>query len=297
MLKRKLPNLSHTRNSVCLELQKSLKHWLILIETWDPTTEFVQCLLGCESVNAQLIMLGDVFRGKAPSTLTKCANSMKLLREQLDLVGLSFPCSESTLYGILCEFRRRGSPPSRSKGILESVAFVRYTLCIVECNQLLKGRHCWGAATSDEPVNRNQASPLRVKELEKLHEVLEHGHDDLDKLFSGSVLFVTYARARWSDAQHAASLTFDRDGDRAHYVEAMTGLHKTVRALQHRHQFLPLVAPAVGVTSQNWGELWETIRAKMCVDFELGHALMPALFWTTVLQEGEHLILRKPDVG
>ena len=50
-------------------------------------------------MNSQLIMLGDVFRGKAPGTLSKRSNSMKILCEQLERIGLSFPCSEASLYG------------------------------------------------------------------------------------------------------------------------------------------------------------------------------------------------------
>ena len=121
-------------------LQRALKHWLVTIENWTDTVDFVQCIAGCDSVNAQLIMLGDVFRGKAPSTLTKRANSMKILCQQLDNIGLKFPCSEPSLYGVLCELRRQGSPASRSKGIMESIAFVRYTMGILECDQLLKGK-------------------------------------------------------------------------------------------------------------------------------------------------------------
>eukprot|EP00435_Cladocopium_sp_Y103_P076319 s49_g90.t1 len=258
------------------QLQRALKHWLVLIETWEPENDFVQCVLGCDSSNSQLIMLGDVFRGKAPSTLTKRANSMRILCEQLQLVGLKFPCSESTLYGILCELRRRGHPPSRSKGILEAIAFTRYTMGSVECDSLLKGRRCWGAATIDEPLNRNQASPLRVKELEKLHSILAGSADRWDKLFAGMTLFVIYARARWSDAQHSANLVFDRHNGRIHYAEAVTGLHKSVRALQFRHQFLPLIAPSIGITSDNWAEQWETARMELGVDIKQGFALMPA---------------------
>jgi hypothetical protein len=58
-----------------------------------------------------------------------------------------------------------------------------------------------------------------------------------------------------------------------HYVEVVTSLHKTMRALQHRHQFLPLVAR---VTHQNWGAIWKQVRDELCIDFAQGHALMPA---------------------
>ena len=257
-------------------LQRALKHWLVISSSWTREIEFVQCLSGCDSVNAQLIMLGDVFRGKAPSTLTKRANSMKFLCEQLELVGHEFPCTEPALYGILCKLRQQGFPASKSKGILEAIAFVRYCMGVTECDVLLKGRRCWGASTTDTPTQKRQASPLRVSELVKLHNILEFGHEVWDRMFCGAVLFVTYSRARWSDAQHSSRLTFDRDGDTVCYVEALTGLHKTARALQHRHQFLPLVAPAVGVTEQNWGVLWENVRKELAISFEDGFPLMPA---------------------
>ena len=257
-------------------LQRALKHWLVIALSWSGEIEFVQCLAGCDSVNAQLIMLGDVFRGKAPSTLTKRANSMKLLCQELERVGLEFPCNEPALYGILCELRRQGAPASRSKGILESLAFVRYTMGVQECDALLKGKRCWGASTSDAPMNRHQASPLQVVELVKLHSILASARDVWDRMFCGAVLFVVYSRARWSDAQHSSSVTSDRDGDTVCFVEAVTGLHKTMRALQHRHQFLPLVAPSVGVTDQNWGELWEQVRKELKINFEDGFPLMPA---------------------
>ena len=257
-------------------LQKALKHWLVLISSWNSSIEFVICLQGCDSTNAQLIMLGDVFRGKAPSTLTKRANSMKTLCQMLAQVGLVFPCSEPSLYNVLCELRRQGAPPSKGKGILEAIAFTRYTMGILECDVLLKGRRCWGAATSDEPLQRCQASPLTVKELERLHQVLERDTDVWNRMFSGTVLFMVYSRARWSDAQHSVKISFDRAEGIIHFVEVLTGHHKTMRALQHRHQFLPLIAPATGVVEQNWALLWEGVRAELGINMDLGHALMPA---------------------
>jgi hypothetical protein len=201
---------------------------------------------------------------------------MKILCNMLDEMSVTFPCDEPTLYKVLCNLRASGAPPSRGKGILEAIAFVRYTMGILECDNLLKGRRCWGAATSDEPLSRMQSSPLQVQELEKLHYILEHDQDRWNRLFCGTVLFMTYARARWSDAQHAVSILFDRYEGNIHYVEILTGHHKTMRALQHRHQLLPLIAPAVGVTNQNWASPWETVRLEMGVDMDKGYPLLPA---------------------
>eukprot|EP00438_Fugacium_kawagutii_P023003 Skav205111 [mRNA] locus=scaffold1864:7135:8145:+ [translate_table: standard] len=184
-------------------LQKSLKHWAVIVEGWDPSVAFVDTLLGCDSINSQLILLGDVFRNKAPSTLIKRANSIKKLCTYLGELGLYFPCSESMLYTFLCELRDSGFPASRAKGVLEAVAFVRHTMGIDECDRMLQGRRCWGAATSDSVKEKSQASPLTVKELKILHSVLEHDTDHWNRAFSGMVLFVTYSRARWSDAEEA----------------------------------------------------------------------------------------------
>ena len=43
-------------------LQRALMHWLVIATFWSSNVEFVQCLTGCDSVNAQLIMPGDVCR-------------------------------------------------------------------------------------------------------------------------------------------------------------------------------------------------------------------------------------------
>lgn len=259
------------------QLQKALKHWAVIVEAWDPRIPFVETLLGCDSINAQLILLGDVFRNKAPSTLLKRANSIKRLCVFLGELGLYFPCSETLLYTFVCDLRDNGFPASRAKGVLEAIAFIRHTMGIDECEVMLRGRRCWGAATSDSIKEKSQASPLLVKELELLHSVLEHDTDLWNRAFSGMVLFVTYSRARWTDAQQASSLLFDCDETgSAAYVEASTGVHKTVHALQHKHQFLPLVAPAVGVCENNWADIWKDVRKQLGLAIGPNCPLFPA---------------------
>lgn len=161
--------------------------------------------------------------------------------------------------------------------MLEAVAFVKYTMGIEECSDMLRGRRCWGAASSDAVKEKSQASPLTVKELQILHSVLHNDTDVWNQAFAGMVLFVAYARARWTDAQQASALLFDRDdsGDII-FVEASTGVHKTIHALQHRHQFLPLVAPALGVSNDNWAEKWEQVRNQLGMKLGPGCPLLPA---------------------
>lgn len=258
-------------------LQKALKHWAVIVEGWNPEVAFVHTLLGCDSINAQLIFLSDVFRNKAPSTLMKRANSIKRLCSYLGELGLYFPCSESMLYTFICDLRSHGFPPSRAKGVLEAIAFVKGTMGIDECAPLLQGRRCWGAASQDVIHERSQASPLLVKELQCLRSILEHGTDLWDRAFSGMVLFVTYARARSTDAQQASPLLFDTDeSGSAVFVEASTGVHKTVRALQHRRQFLPLVAPGLGLSHVNWANIWKDVRRQLGLKVGTNCPIFPA---------------------
>ena len=95
-------------------------------------------------------------------------------------------------------------------------------------------------------------------------------------MYAGMALFCTYARSRWSDAQHTEELVFDEgpDGTVA-FVEASVAVHKTARAMNLRHQFLPLVAPSVGVCGGELAEKWRGVRDRLNLMMEI-HPLMPA---------------------
>ena len=48
------------------QLQKALKHWLVIILTWSQMLNLCSALQVAIQLILSLIMLGDVFRGKAP---------------------------------------------------------------------------------------------------------------------------------------------------------------------------------------------------------------------------------------
>ena len=166
------------------QLPEATKHWLVSFLSWYDAVEFVQCISCCDSVDARLIMLGDVFRGEAPGILTMMANSLKNFCEQLERDGLSFPCIETSLHGVLREPRRQGMLATRAKGIMETIAFVRYAMGVLECDALFRGKRCWKAATVDFSAQRNRVSPLHAKELVKLHSLLESISDVWERIFS-----------------------------------------------------------------------------------------------------------------
>ena len=59
------------------------------------------------------------------------------------------------------------------------------------------------------------------------------------------------------------------------YLEARVGAHKTMQSQQHRHQFLPMVAPCEGVRSGNWIEQWLRVRNVFSFDLD-SNVVMPA---------------------
>ena len=114
-------------------------------------------------------------------------------------------------------------------------------------------------------------------ELETLHHILFNDEELWNRVFCGMLLFCAYARSRWSDAQHGEMLIEDVDSSGAcAYLEVATGVHKTAKALQLKHQYLPLVAPCVGVVKDNWGEEWCNCRKQLGIHDLTVYPLMPA---------------------
>ena len=122
-----------------------------------------------------------------------------------------------------------------------------------------------------------QAPPFKVDHLLVFHKVLFDGKEIWDSVFAGMILFCTYARARWSDAQHCEKLELDCNlKGKAVYLEGSTRFHKTAKALQLKHSFLPLVAPAMGVAKEEWCTRWMELRDELGINNLSVFPLMPA---------------------
>ena len=233
---------------------RAIRRWVHLLEAWDGEVKIVSCLNKCGTFKERAQILVDIFYNKAPSTLMKRCRGLARITNYFVDRGMPFPCSEDQFYSYLNVERNNNSPPSRLKGIFEALVFSRHVLGVVEFQHLIDSRRCLGACGNDPFHIVKQASPLTVKQLVRLHSVLESGDEDWDRLFAGMALYCIYARSRWADAQHAEEIIYDfsNDGSMA-YIETSVAVHKTARAMNLRHQFLPLVAPATGVTGATGG--------------------------------------------
>ena len=265
------------KEQVDAALQSSVKLWYLLIQRWK-----VDCAMYIETHEFRmetdaLTMLLDIFAGRSPYTLRKRALAVMRICDFLETnYRPSFPIPESTMYLFLCCEREAGAPVSRLKGYMQAINFCRYVFDMTELEETVNSARCKGSTRQKHVVERRQASPLLVKEVSKLHDVLEHGTEQWNRLFAGAALFCLYSRARWGDLMRAETVLIDCDSSGvACYLEARVGSHKTMQSQQHRHQFLPMVAPREGVRSGNWIEQWMRVRKVFSLDFD-SNGVMPA---------------------
>eukprot|EP00435_Cladocopium_sp_Y103_P048826 s883_g14.t1 len=255
-------------------LQSALKRWLVVISYFNART-VIRIQLDCSADEVeQLQLLADVFRGRAPSTILKRVRSAEKLCFHFGIGG--FPPSEEKLYEFFAFERGRGAPASRLKGFMECLMFCRHILSMPELEPVVTSRRCMGATMSDIPSTIKQASALKVDELRILHGTLLSG-EAWDKVFCGAILFATYARARWSDLMHCDQVLPDVDEEGVvQYLEGRTAVHKSMRAAVFKHRYLPLTAPAFGVTEDCWVDAWFQSRLQLGIQLPPAHTVMPA---------------------
>eukprot|EP00435_Cladocopium_sp_Y103_P039500 s3763_g10.t1 len=256
------------------QLQMALKRWLIVVISFSQRTRIWQQLAAEQDDVAKLVVLSDLFRGRAPATLLKRVRAVEKLCSYFGIGA--FPVTEAEIYSFFQVERSQGAPPSRLKSFLEALSFCHHVLSMDELKDVVDSRRLHGCALSSVPSTVSQASPLSVEELKKLHASLSESVG-WDAVFCGSVLFVTYARARWADAMHSADLFLDKDGSgQTWYIEAACATHKTMHAAMYKHRMLPLVAPAWGIATESWADRWMLVRQALGIKVPPRHALMPA---------------------
>ena len=257
--------------------ETAIRRWHSSIMSWSGDDAIISLIQGKSEFKAQCQIVVDILYNKAPSTLLKRCNSLGRLVNDLHKQGCNFPCTEDELYGHLTRQREAGAPPSRLKSLLEAITFVRHIFGVTALEHCVKSRRCMGVATPKELEITKQAPPLRVEHLKALHHVMENEEDPWNVAFTGMVLFCVYGRARWGDAQHSTRVEWDMDSEgNLCFVECATAVHKTCRALNMKHSFLPLTAPGLGISANNWATSWRRARLELGIENLSEYPLMPA---------------------
>ena len=113
-----------------------------------------------------------------------------------------------------------------------------------------------------------QAPALRVDMVLQLHAILRHQSlDAFDRLAAGLILMCVYGRCRCSDLRYVQELLLDVTG-RHGFIEVRTEFHKT--ANKEKRKLLPIVAPAFGVTDENWAQQFLLLREESLGEFQPG---------------------------
>ena len=258
--------------------EMAIRRWVAVLDSWKPDDNLLLVALQKQdSFTAKAQIMVDVFFNKAPQTLIKRVNSICKLCSTMAEMGTGFPCTEEEFYQFLKRESQQGAPAARLKAYFEAAVFVRHVLGIESLQKLIDSRRCLGAVSQKCMSCPRQASPFAVLQLKRFHEVLREGDELWDRAMAGMILFCTYGRSRWSDAQHAEELIEDRDSQGLLcYLEAKTSVHKTARAMHLRHMFLPVSAPVVGVTEDTWGSQWVNVRQQLQICDLNKFPLMPA---------------------
>ena len=259
------------------DLQSSVKLWMALVNRWDTGCSLVAATLELAETSRIFNMFAHLFAGRSPVTIKKRGYSLMRLCDYLDGRELTFPCSERHYYDFLCNEQGCNAPQSRLKGYMQSINFVRHVMAVHELEPLTTSSRCKGACFGDVLQERIQASPLRVQELRRVHELLYTNEDMWVRMFCGALLMTVYCRARWGDLMRAENIILDYDHEgKLQFIEARTGRHKTMRSQLHRHQFLPMVAPCHGVDGKDWGSVWLEVRNFLGVEWPPEGLVMPA---------------------
>ncbi|CAE7465084.1 unnamed protein product, partial [Symbiodinium pilosum] len=259
------------------EMEEALELWEAFMLSW-PSHLAVVSQLASLSESARPRMVRDLLGHKAPSTLLKRYRALRGYFDYLSGFRVSFPGSESDCYGYLCHLQDKGKAASARKGVLEALAFARFVIGLVEVGNLNESRRCHGNAKVVSNRDREQASALKVSELQRLRHALEHDPSLWNRVFSGCSLMCTYGRSRWEDLMRTDRILWDYDSEgNLAFIECSVDIHKTRNAKQFKGTLLPFVAPALGVVDVNLGALWLQARKDLGLkDPRDGGAMMPA---------------------
>ena len=212
--------------------------------------------------------LQSVFGVKSPTTLLKRAASlnqyMRWYARRPSCTPQSkapLPLRETEVWDYFLHLR--DSRAINNKGFtisatfLETVRFCKHVLGMDSCDVILASRRLVGFAAVEKQYKgpTKQAPPMEAEHLLALHDILEHGENQTDRIGAGCFLVATYARARWSDLRFVHHIKYDGFKRNATF-DIYTAEHKTSSVGLRRQQFLPLVVPAEGIGGNDWLGTW-----------------------------------------
>jgi hypothetical protein len=231
----------------------------------------IQIAPQCSSFGRSLLQ--DVLHLKTDEQLTRSledalsSRSTKTLHKRADYVikyvswcsfkGVDpFPIQENQVYSFLYDCNWKS--PSFASTFRESLNFIGGVLGFDNAMTTAESPRISGmcARTKMTTLKRPQAKVLTVDQVIKLEKLVSEAIDPIDRVLAGHMLFVLYARCRWSDVQAIEELVVDCIETGHGYIEAKTTYVKTANTTEKKRMFLPITSITDGLYDPHWSSKW-----------------------------------------
>ena len=265
----------------------ALFKWIRIVErgSWDfaVSRDFLKARLVGQGAGTLFDSVSDALAAKSTATLQGRAGA--LLRyiyfcESEDLEP--FPVREKIVYKFFHATQTRAAA-TFFKSVLSSMAFAKFSLGLESADFALNSVRVTGLAKKLYIGIRKlqQRPPLRVKDVLRLELICcgDIQKTSADIVMAGFTLFMVYGRARHSDAQHVCVLLFliDTSGSLpAGFIDAEVKKTKTSLTVERKTKYLPMLAPARGVSGKNWADGWRKALEKEGIVPDGTRPLMPS---------------------
>ena len=249
---------------------KVKNHWLVLIRVMGENTP----IYGMIDADGEEV-LDDVFAKKKTGTLEVRASALMLYVRWCQAKGFSpFPVSEALAYVYVDELRKNNAPPTRANSFRSALAFCKGALLLQNIDEILMSSRVTGSAHRSFLNKRllKQRDALTVCQVQVLEHVVCGSFPLKDRVFAGHCLLCVYGRLRFGDSQNIEEEPVLEED----FVECGISMHKTVHLAGRSRRLLPVVAPTVGVTGEDWGASFLEARSEATLRAWPGLPFLPA---------------------
>ena len=167
--------------------------------------------------------------------------------------SLQMPFQEELVWRYFQQLRQTAGATSAAS-TLSAFRYAKYVMGIELLDQVLNSKRLKGLSEIMFAGKRKlqQALVLSVQQVRMIHAVLEDSDaDPFDRASAGYMLTALYGRCRASDLIFLDNIQHDHN-HREGFVELFTTVHKSSRSAAKKATLLPILAPAVGITGNNW---------------------------------------------
>ena len=263
--------------------RRALEKWLVVV-TECPRTSLIGDRVSGMAATEATATLRELFGRKSAATVLKRGSALvafiawcrKTFREEEPV-----PFRTLHLEGYLRHLKAIKRPASAFTGFQEAVNFAIHVVgfsAALNARGQPPGGGVWSPWCSgvigqalQGKAERKQATVLTVHQVAALEHMLQ---DDslsaFDRYACGALLFGIFSRSRVSDLRKTFGwiLDFDQLGDGGDgFIECRTRDHKTANLVLQSGVSMPLVAPAMGVTSSSWAIRWARVAEEVGLRF------------------------------